>query len=123
MSTLTDRLLERMFPSRHWINFRNATIFVLTLTAIATPVHLFLHSRPRNLPPQYIQQQIFRQDVLRSPLFLVLYNAAVAIVFFVIYASRHNTRYYSMRVFIYAMFLAGVINELLYFIFPPSIIH
>jgi hypothetical protein len=49
--------------------------------------------------------------LFHSPYFLVLYNIAATIGFWIIYATRRQAQYYQLRVISYGILLGRVVGE------------
>jgi hypothetical protein len=104
-----------MFPAsmrRYW-TFKRATVIALLAAVISALARTFI-----KFPPE----QIAKWDsgnLLHSPLFLTLYYLFVAIVLWLIYATKHRASWYVWRVWVYCMVLAaaliGLVNLLLPF--------
>jgi len=58
------------------------------------------------------------QNMFRSPLSLSLYYVFVAIVLWLVYATRHPSSWYLRRVIVFAMTLAGALIGLVDIVLP-----
>jgi hypothetical protein len=93
------------------LTFRKIHILVAVLTILSVifltliKIHVIAPTRREN--PAW-------ERISETPQFLVLYNVLIAIGFWIIYATRDKTKYYSLRAYIYGMLLGGVAGELLH---------
>ena len=55
---------------------------------------------------------------MRSAGFLIAYNGVVLIIMIAVYATRNFKRLYYARVWVYTMFLAGLLSELAALVLP-----
>ena len=70
---------------------------------------------------RFTPEQIARlesQNMFRLPLFLSLYYVFVALVLWLVYATRHRATWYLWRVFVFALMLAGALIGLVDIILP-----
>src|SRR6266849_7372110 len=96
MSRLNETVTNFLFPAnlRPYCTFRNATVLALLIT-VATPlVRVFV-----KFPPAQVAQWQ-SQNLFQSPLFLSLYYVSVAIVLWLVYATRHRATWYVWRVWV-----------------------
>lgn len=110
-----DKVGQLFFPQRMrgFLTFRSATIFIICLYAFALLLKLTVKIPTDKLSALQAGQQIFY-----SRTFLVVYNTAIAIAFYVIYATRRRRELYFRRVVVYAMLLAAVMGEFMDILVP-----
>jgi hypothetical protein len=84
------------------------TILVVVLYALAFLLKSVVKVPIERLPGLRAEEQIFY-----SRTFLVIYNAALALGFAAVYATRNRQHVYFRRVVIYGMLLAAVLGELM----------
>lgn len=111
MNPIVEKIGEVLFPERlrPYVTFRLMTVFVAVLVIWNVALSTFMKPQLSRLDEQF---RGFHQAT-HSPSFLVPYNIAVAIGFWVIYASREKAEYYQLRVLCYGMLLGGVVGEVL----------
>lgn len=70
------------------------------------------------LPPEIIHQMQGLEGLIKSPLFLIGYNAFLTVGFLAIFLTRKKTRYYPVRVTVFGMLFAGLVGQLLVILVP-----
>jgi hypothetical protein len=70
------------------------------------------------LPPDIIHQMQGFEGLIKSPLFLLGYNAFLIAGFLAIFLTRKETPYYPVRVIAFGMLFAGLIGQLLVVLLP-----
>jgi hypothetical protein len=109
--TVGNQLFSEKY--RHHLSFRQMTIFVSGLHALALIVRLFA-----KLPPEMVATYSKAERIVYAPVFLLLFNAFVAAGFFFVYSTRRNERYYRLRVIAFGMLLSGLMGEMLILLLP-----
>ena len=112
MSQLNETLTDFLFPTymRPYWTFRTATAVALLATVVSGLVRAFV-----TFPAKRIAES---GNLVHSPVFLGLYYLSVAIVLWLIYATRHRATWYVWRVSLYGMVLTGSLIGLLNLLFP-----
>jgi hypothetical protein len=115
VNRLPNAVVQFVFADkmRRYLTFRWMTIFVVVLLLWNVVFGVLFRKYAGPLPMRHRLEY----DLLSSHLFLVIFNAALAVGFWLIYASRHRKEFYQVRVVTYAMLLGSVAGELLRFCF------
>ena len=115
MAKFIELLTDSLVPprARNYWTFRNATVFVILATIATACIRAFVE-----FPPEYVARVELQNPLLHSPLFFGLYYLFVAIVLWLVYATRRRTTWYQLRVFVFAMFLAGALIGLVDVLLP-----
>jgi hypothetical protein len=111
---MLDRIESFLIPEKHrrFITFKYMTLFVvLVCTSNMVVAHLIFPFPDDN----WALLQAPEAQLLRTPSFLISYNAGVALAFFALYLTRHTVRYYPLRVVVYGMMLGAVAGQLVFF--------
>lgn len=95
---------------RRYITFRAMTVFVGVWGIWNVGFSMFMKQSLSHLP----RKEPWLGVQLHSPYFLVVYNLAVVVGFWIIYATRKRAEYYQHRVVWYGMLLGGIVGEVLY---------
>ena len=114
MSKLNETVTNVLLPPnlRPYHTFRNATIVALLATIATALVRAFI-----KFPPAEIAQ-LESHNVLHSPVYLGLYYLFVAVVLWLVHATRSRSTWYVWRVWAYCMVLAGALIGLVDLILP-----
>jgi hypothetical protein len=101
-----DALAGRFYPEqiRRFLTVRWMTVFVFLLCGVALLEQLLI---PMPAPPGFVLHW------LRSPLFLVPYDAVVLPLIWFVIAARPPEQYLYVRALIYGMLLAGILGQLM----------
>jgi len=114
MERFVDRLTDLLVPEyawRYW-TFRNAIVVCLFAAVATACVRAFAR-----FPADYVAR-VESHNPLHSPILATLYYIFVAAVLWLVYATRHRTTWYQLRVFVFAMFLAGGLIGLIDLLLP-----
>jgi len=114
MSKLHLGMAEFLFPPKmrpYW-TFRSATAVALLVSFASALVRVLVR-----FPPERIAEWQSR-NLFHSPRSLGLYYLFVAIVLYLVYATRDRARWYVWRVWVYSMVLTGALIGLLNLILP-----
>jgi hypothetical protein len=114
MAEFAERLTDLLIPpyARRYWTFRNATVVVLLVTVATACVHALA-----KFPAEYVAR-VEPHNAFRSPLFIALYYVFVSVVLWLVYATRKRAKWYQLRVFVFAMFLAGGLIGLVDILLP-----
>ena len=109
-------MTDFFFPPnvRRYSTFRVATV-VAALAALATAL---LRSFVRF--PRETITRLESRNLLHSPLIFGLFCIFVAVVFYVVHATRYRGSWYIWRVWVYCMVFGGALIALVDLIFPPA---
>ncbi len=100
---------------RRYLGFRLTLIVVLILAAWNILVYgIMMSSRA---PAQYVAVHKAARELMRSTGFFIVFNSAVFIAFYAIYATR-RTNYTYVRTYVFGMALAALTSEILNFVLP-----
>jgi hypothetical protein len=114
MSKLNDTVTDFLFPPnmRPYLTFRTATAVALLAAVASALIRAFV-----SFPPEPIAKWE-SGNLLHSPLSLSLYYLFLAVVLWLVYATRNRLSLYVWRVWVYCMVLAGALIALVTWIFP-----
>lgn len=115
MDSYPKSLSEALLPTaiRPFFTFRSSSYLACGIFVLSSLLRFSVRLSPRTAIEFATQDQL-----IRSPKFLIGYNCAVALVLVAMYATRRYERIYYPRVFVFAMFLAGLAAELAALLFP-----
>ena len=108
MKSLSETLLPT--PIRPFLTFRTATYLGCGIFVLSSLLRVFVTLSP--------SAAAFQDELFHRPAFLIGYNCLVALVMFVVFATRRYNRLYYARVYLYLLFLAGLASELAGLLFP-----
>jgi hypothetical protein len=114
MSNFAETVTDRLIPQnvrRYW-TFKNATAVVVFATIATALVRAFVRFAPEQVA------RLESQNLFHSPLVLSLYYLFVAVVLWVVYATRNRTSWYLWRVAVFGMTLTGALIGLVDIILP-----
>jgi hypothetical protein len=108
MREIVVQIGETLFPLklRPFLTFRSVTAFVLLLSVSSLILRL-----AARLSPEVIARMQQQEALVRSPLFLTLYNLLLLFGFWGVFATRRNPQYYWLRSLGFGMLLAAVIAQ------------
>lgn len=114
MSELGDKLADSLIPHgvRPYWTFRNMTGVALLAALASALVRGFVR-----FPPDQVAR-LEGPSVFRTPLFYSLYYLLVALVLWLVYATRHRDSWYLWRVNVYGMFLTGALVGIVDIVLP-----
>ncbi|MGH9741909.1 MAG: hypothetical protein ACRD51_06105 [Candidatus Acidiferrum sp.] len=107
MNRPAERVGQALFPEkvRQYLTFRLMTAYVAVLAMGNLAFGLVY--KPE-LPPEIAAR-------IHSPVFLALQNGVLAVGLWLVYRTRKKKGYYLLRVVFHGMLLAGVVGEMLLF--------
>ena len=105
MSKLAETITDSLIPPnvRPYWTFRNATAVVVFATIATALVRAFVRFTPAQVA------RLESQSLLHSSVFLSLYYPLVALILWLVYATRHRESWYVWRVTVFGMVLAGAL--------------
>ena len=100
---------------RKHLGIRLVSVGVLIITAWDLLVYGVIMST--RMPTQYIAAHKAARQILRSTGVFIVFNSAVFVGLYAIYATRRS-EYTYLRTYVYAMALAALVTEILNFVLP-----